>query len=75
MLIFGAALIPAVNRFVDVMALPEGVEIAKHLSPIVLSRHRVANGFIDESAGPVTAYEASAFAVGSAVAVGLLQRK
>jgi hypothetical protein len=74
-LIFGAALIPAVNRFVDVMALPEGAEIAKHLSPIVLSRHRVANGFIDESVGPVTAYEASAFAVGSAVALGLLQRK
>ena len=75
MLIFGAALIPSVNRFVDVMALPQGAEIAKHLSPIVLSRRRVANGFIDESAGPVTAYEASAFAVGSAFAGGLLQRK
>jgi hypothetical protein len=75
MLIFGSALIPVMNRFVDMMALPEGAEIAKHLSPIVLSRHRVANGFIDESAGPVTAYEASAFVIGSAVAAGMLQRK
>jgi hypothetical protein len=75
MLIFGAALMPAVNRYVDMMELPEGAEVAKHLSPIVLSRHRVANGFIDESAGPVTAYEASALAIGSAVALELLQRK
>lgn len=75
MLIFGAALIPAVNHYVDMMALPESAEIAKHLSPIVLSRRRVANGFVDESAGPVTAYEASAFAIGSAAAVGLLQRR
>jgi hypothetical protein len=68
-------LMPAVNRYVDMMELPEGAEVAKHLSPIVLSRHRVANGFIDESAGPVTAYEASALAIGSAVALELLQRK
>ena len=75
MLIFGAAMIPPVNRFVDAMAFPETAEIARHLSPIVLSRHRVSKGFVDESVGPLTAYEASAFAVGSAMAVGLLQPK
>ena len=75
MLIFGAAMIPPLNRYVDAMAFPETAEIVKHLSPIVLSRHRVSKGFIDESVGPLTAYEASAFAVWSAVAVGLLQRE
>jgi len=75
MLIFGAALLPAVDRYVDVMAFPEPSEITKHLSPIVLSRHRVEGGYVDESVGPVTAYEASALAFGSAVALGILQRK
>src|ERR1700736_2060124 len=75
MLVFGAALIPSVNRYVDPMAFPETGDITKHLSPIVLSRHRVVNGFIDESVGPLTAYEASAFAIGGAVGVGLLQRR
>jgi hypothetical protein len=75
MLIFGAALIPALNRYVDAIALPETDTITKHLSPIVLSRHRVANGFIDESVGPLTAYEASAFAIAGATAVGLLHQK
>jgi hypothetical protein len=75
MLIFGTAMIPPLNRFVDAMAFPETTEIARHLSPIVLSRHRVSKGFVDESVGPLTAYEVSAFAVGSAMAVGLLQRQ
>ena len=75
MLIFGAAMIPALNRYVDAMAFPETAEIVRHLSPIVLSRHRVRKGFIDESVGPLTAYEAAAFMVGSAVAVGSLQRQ
>jgi len=75
MLVFGAALMPVVDRYVDVMALPETGEIAKHLSPIVLSRHRVAKGFVDESVGPLTAYEVSAFAIGGAMAAGLIQRK
>jgi len=75
MLIFGAAMIPPLNRYVDAMAFPETAEIVRHLSPIVLSRHRVRKGFIDESVGPLTAYEAAAFVVGSAVAVGSLQRQ
>jgi hypothetical protein len=75
MLIFGAALIPALNRYVDAMAFPESDAITRHLSPIVLSRCRVPNGIIDESVGPLTAYEASAFAIGSAAAMGLLHQK
>jgi hypothetical protein len=75
MLIFGAAMIPALNHYVDAMAFPETAEIVRHLSPIVLSRHRVSKGFVDESVGPLTAYEAFAFALGSAMAVGSLHQR
>jgi len=38
----------------------------------VLSRHRVAHGVVDESVGPITAYDALALILGGAVAMGLL---
>ena len=71
MLAFGIVLMPTLSRYVDAMALPETDEISKYLSPIVLSRHRVANGVVDESVGPVTAYDAAALLLGGAVAMGL----
>jgi hypothetical protein len=74
MLAFGIVLMPTLNRYVDAMALPETEDISKHLSPIVLSRHRVANGVVDESVGPVTAYDAVALLLGGALAMGLLER-
>jgi hypothetical protein len=74
MMVFGIALMPNLNRYLDAMALPDGDDISKHLSPIVLSRHRVANGVIDESVGPVTAYEAVAMLLGGAWAMGLWER-
>jgi hypothetical protein len=73
MLVFGVALIPTINKYIDAMALPQTAEVSKHLSPIVLSRHRVANGVIDESVGPITAYEALAFVSAGGVAMGLLE--
>ena len=72
MLVFGVALIPALNQYIDAMTFPETGEVSKHLSPIVLSRHRVAHGVVDESVGPITAYDALALIVGGAVAMGLL---
>jgi hypothetical protein len=72
MLVFGVALIPALNQYIDAMTFPETGEVSKHLSPIVLSRHRVAHGVVDESIGPITAYEAFALISGGAVAMGLL---
>jgi hypothetical protein len=72
MLVFGVALIPALNQYIDAMTFPETDEVSKHLSPIVLSRHRVANGVVDESVGPITAYDALALILGGAVAMGLL---
>jgi hypothetical protein len=71
MLAFGIVLMPTLSRYVDAMALPETDEISKYLSPIVLSRHRVPNGVVDESVGPVTAYDAGALLLGGAVAMGL----
>lgn len=73
MLAFGIVLMPTLSRYVDAMALPETSEISKYLSPIVLSRHRVANGVVDESVGPITAYDAVALLLGGAVAMGLLE--
>jgi len=72
MLVFGVALIPALNQYIDAMTFPETGEVSKHLSPIVLSRHRVAHGVVDESVGPITAYEAFALISGGAIAMGLL---
>jgi hypothetical protein len=74
MLAFGIVLMPTLNRYVDAMALPETEDISKHLSPIVLSRHRVAYGVVDESVGPVTAYDAVALLLGGALALGLFER-
>jgi hypothetical protein len=74
MLGFGIALTPTLSRYVDAMALPDTGDISNHLSPIVLSRHRVANGFVDESIGPITAYDAVALLLGGAMAMGLWDR-
>jgi hypothetical protein len=74
MLAFAIVLMPTLSRYVDAMALPDTVDISKHLSPIVLSRHRVANGVVDESVGPITAYDTVALLLGGALAMGLLER-
>ena len=74
MLAFGIVLMPNLNRYVDAMALPETIDISKHLGPIVLSRHRVPNGVVDESIGPITAYDAVALILGSGLAMGLWER-
>ena len=74
MLVFGILLMPTLNRYVDAMALPETGDISKHLSPIVLSRHRVANGVVDESIGPIPDYDAAVLLLGGAMAMGLWER-
>ena len=73
MLAFGAALIPALAEYVDGSLLPETEQVSRHLSPIVLCRHWVKDGAIDESVGPVTAYEGSALLLGAALTMGLLR--
>jgi hypothetical protein len=73
MLAFGAALIPSLAEYVDGSSLPETEEVSRHLSPIVLCRHWLKNGAIDESVGPVTAYEGSALLLGAAMTMGILK--
>jgi hypothetical protein len=73
MLALGATLIPALAEYVDGSLLPETEQVSRHLSPIVLCRHWVKDGAIDESVGPVTAYEASALLLGVAVTMGLVR--
>ena len=74
MLVFAIALMPTLSRYFDAMALPNTGDISKHLSPIVLSRHRVANGVVDESVGPITAYDAAVLFLGGALAMSLWER-
>jgi hypothetical protein len=72
-LVFGAALVPTLSEYIDSNSLPETSEISRHLTPIILSRHRVPDGIIDESVGPVTAYQALAFVLGTGIALSVLQ--
>ena len=74
MLVFAIALMPTLSQYLDAMALPNTDDISKHLSSIVLSRHRVANGVVDESVGPITAYDAAALFLGGALAMSLWER-
>ncbi len=74
MLALGLGVLPVVSRYVDGMAIPETSEISRHLGPIVLSRRRVTQGVVDETVGPITAYDAAALVSGGALTMGLLAR-
>ncbi len=67
LLLMGATLYPALGQSVDLSKLPPPEAIAKHLSPIVMSQRYEENGYVTESAGPVTFRLAT---IGLAGAVG-----
>ena len=67
MLVMGAAFIPSVNENVDLNKFPPPEVITKHLSPIVMSQSYETDGYVTESVGPVTIYQAAA---GAALVVG-----
>lgn len=67
LLLMGAALYPGLAQTVDFSKWPAPEEIAKHLSPIVMSQRYDNDGYVTESVGPVTFREAT---IGLAVAVG-----
>ena len=75
---FGAAFAgPRLNDYVDLSKLPEGEDIARHLTPIVLAEKSDDQGVLLESVGPVTFIQASAgvgIMVGAA-AVPMLQKQ
>ena len=74
MLVFGAALVPNLADFIDPNALPETSEVCKHLTPILMSRRELPDGTLDDSVGPLTAFEASALGVGAAASLTLIER-
>jgi hypothetical protein len=58
MLIMGAAFVPAIADAVDLGKLPAPEVITKHLSPIVISQTFQNDGYVTESVGPVSIYQA-----------------
>ncbi len=64
MLLMAAAFMPGVNDYVDLDKFPGPEVITKHLSPIVSSQRYDRDGYVAESAGPVTLNQA---AIGLAV--------
>ena len=59
-LMMGAAFVPSINENVDLSKLPPPEAITKHLSPIVMSQNYETDGYVTESVGPVTIYQAAA---------------
>jgi hypothetical protein len=57
MVVFGAALVPGAADVIDASKLPETDSIAKHLTPIVFSQTRLADGYLMESTGPITMHQ------------------
>ena len=68
MLIMAAAFMPKVAETVDLGKLPAAEAITKHLSPIVLSQTYQGDGYMTESVGPVSIYQA---ALGMAALTGM----
>ncbi len=72
MLMFSAALVPQLSNYIDAENLPDCEAISRHLSPIVLSRSKIKGGFMDESTGPITAYQATLLLVGGTFLTGMM---
>ena len=68
MLIMAAAFMPKVAETVDLGKLPAAEVIARHLSPIVMSQTYQGDGYMTESVGPVSIYQA---ALGMAALTGM----
>ena len=54
MLLMSAAFMPSVADYMDVAKLPSSETVTKHLSPIVSAQRYDGDGYVTESAGPVT---------------------
>lgn len=67
MLVMAAAFVPGVAETVDLGKLPAPDVITKHLSPVVMSQSFETDGYLTESAGPISIYHA---AIGLAAATG-----
>ena len=73
MAILGSAFVPTLTDYVDPSSLPDTSEISHYLTPIVFSRRHLPEGTIDESVGPITAYQAAIVGFGAGLTLGLVQ--
>lgn len=67
MLVMAAAFMPRIGETADLSKLPKAEVITKHLGPVVLSQSYDSNGYITESVGPISLYQA---AIGISLAFG-----
>lgn len=67
MLLMSAAFVPSINDVIDPSRFPPVAAITKHLSPIIMSQRYLHDGYLAESAGPVTA---NALLVGAVALAG-----
>lgn len=51
---FSAAMMPDINRRMDVSKIPQASTISRHLPPITLSQRRTSDGTLVESSGPIS---------------------
>jgi len=65
---FGVAMMPALGEYIDPAKLPATETIAGYLGPITLTVRETGDGFVMESAGPLTFFQL--FGAGGAAAVG-----
>ncbi|MFN2476269.1 MAG: hypothetical protein ABR526_08020 [Chthoniobacterales bacterium] len=76
MLIMGAAFVPGIADAVDLGKLPAPEVVTKHLSPIVMSQTYQDDGYVSESVGPVSIYQAAIGILGaSGAATGFYQKQ
>ena len=66
---FGALMMPAIGKTVDLNKLPKASTISRHLPPIVLSQKRTKDGTLIESSGPVSMSEFLLIGAGTFVAM------
>ncbi len=65
LLLMSATIYPALGKAVDIAKLPPAEAIVQHLSPIVMSQRYTGNGYLTESAGPITFNEAAVGLMGA----------
>ena len=67
MLVMAAAFVPSVAETVDLGKLPAAEVITRHLSPLVMSQSYSGEGYLLESVGPISVFQA---VVGGAILSG-----
>src|SRR5262249_39401940 len=66
---------PSLNEKIDLRKWPDPGVVTRHLSPIVMSENYAKDGYVTESVGPVTLYQAVVVSLASAAGVLSSQQK